>query len=34
MPVIAAEKNFHEWILQMVAPGDDDPDDEPVDEFD
>jgi periplasmic divalent cation tolerance protein len=34
MPVTAAEENFHQWILQMVAPGADEPDDEPADEFD
>jgi periplasmic divalent cation tolerance protein len=28
LPVSAAEENFHRWILQMVAPGDDDSDDE------
>lgn len=26
LPVADAEENFHRWILDMVAPGDDDPD--------
>jgi len=24
LPVTAAEENFHQWVLQMVEPGDDD----------
>lgn len=34
MPVAAAEENFHQWILQMVEPGEDDFDDEDDQEFD
>ena len=26
-PITAAEGNFHQWILKMVEPSDDDPDD-------
>ncbi len=26
-PIAAAEGNFHQWILKMVEPSDDDPDD-------
>lgn len=34
MPVSAAEENFHQWILQMVEPGDDDLDDDDLDDED
>ena len=34
MPVTTAEDNFHQWILQMVAPGDDDPEDDFDEEID
>lgn len=33
MPVSASEENFHQWILQMVEPGDDDFDDEDDEDF-
>jgi periplasmic divalent cation tolerance protein len=31
LPVTAAESNFHQWILQMVEPGDDTADDDAAD---
>ena len=31
LPVSAAETNFHQWILQMVEPGDDAADDDTTD---
>ncbi|HSL17345.1 MAG TPA: divalent-cation tolerance protein CutA [Chondromyces sp.] len=31
LPVTAAEHNFHQWILQMVEPGDDDSTDDELD---
>lgn len=34
LPVSAAEESFHQWILEMVEPGDDDLDDEDDQEFD
>jgi len=31
LPVAAAEANFHQWVLQMVEPGDDDAGDDELD---
>jgi periplasmic divalent cation tolerance protein len=28
LPVVAAESNFHQWVLKMVAPSEDDTDDD------